>query len=320
MWSWLFSSSGSNDDLFINAVKDNLIDTENIKKILYRASEKKYFDRNLYPIPKMVYSPVWFSLNEEDVIFYIKNHDAKLSSIMSIEYNFKPNYKILNLQREDRRLNREIMKILVDHVISKIENDNIKKQNISNKIKENDSVKNLLYDEVSGNILSDENIVSVVLNEFRGIYKDERTNYKLIDELLFQEIINEMMRLNLVERYNIVGFWNGFSLIKFRDDDVIPEEIVIIGNRMRECLEPINNLMNNSNDELISEEKINIKRRTVGQTQEEKIQGNIKSKQSKRNKKMSELRSSNIIGGKKYKKNKNKKRKTKTRKTRKYKK
>ena len=128
--SW-FSSSSQNDDKFINAVKDNLIDTENIKIPLYRSSKRQYFDSENYPIPKMVYSPIWFALNKDDVIFYMKTYETtKTSSGIIVEYNLNPNYKILNLRKENRELDKQIMKILVDHVIDKIRNDNDKIRNI----------------------------------------------------------------------------------------------------------------------------------------------------------------------------------------------
>ena len=260
-WFSLTSKPEQNDDEFINAVVNNLIDTENINLNLYRASNRKYFDVENYPIPKMVDSPIWFALNRESVDFYMRTYDRKTKNfedeIIVNEYQLRPNYKILKIKDENKngQMDQELMKIIVDHVVYKIRNDEDKIKNIINKIKEDGNFKYLTHDENTQNILNDESILNNILNTFKGIYSDKRTNMKLIDELLFQEIINEMIRLNLIERYHIVGFWNGFTMNA--SPDPTPQEIIIINNKMKECLIPIDkkrkiyniNNKNNENDE-----------------------------------------------------------------------
>lgn len=305
--SW-FSSTSQNNDTFINAILDNLIDSENIPSHLYRASNRKYFDSEKYPMPKMAYSPIWFSLNAESVNFYARTYNKKSTKledeIIFFEYQLMPSYKILKIRNDDNSLNEELMKIIVDHIINKIKNDGNKMTNIINKLISNDKYKYLTHDEIEKNILNDSEIINKITNVFKGIYKNERTNDKFIDELLFQEIINEMMHLNIVERYNVVGFWNGYTMNE--SPDPTPEEIIIIANRMRECLTPIL-----SEDEIeIQEKNKNPKRVNIIKTQEEKIRRKEEKNKNKtkRNLMVTRIETENneIGGGKKYKKNKNK--------------
>ena len=322
MWGlfWPFSTRSQNNEgegAFIHAITSNLIDTESITKSLYRTSEKQYFDEEFYPRPKpnTNYSPIWFSLNEQDCLFYMKTHTSKLNSMILVNYSVKPDYKILNLRQENNQLNLEVMQILVDHVINVIQKDNIKSTNIINKMKTDNTVKGLIANKNDTAILQD------LLDRFKGIYQNTRTNYKLIDELLFQEIINEMIRLNLVKDLNIIGFWNGFSLIPYHNDDVIPEEIVIIANRMRECLQLIRVIDNSSPtiesvnpeppieeqpiEEPINKDQMNPKIKSIAQLNEKKkkkIKKKNEIKKNKRQEKLNSLRIPPYIGGKKYKK------------------
>jgi hypothetical protein len=268
MFSWLFTSR-NNDDNFINAIINNLIDTEDIRLNIYRASNRKYFDVQHYPIPKMPYSPIWFSLKKEDVESYVKTYDRNTKNpddeVIFLEYEFRPNYKILKIRNDDGQLNKELMKILVDHVVDKIKNDEDKKINILNQLKSDIKFKHWTYDQYSENLFSDTEIIKNVLNTFKGIYSNQRTSEKIIDELLFQEIINEMMRLNLIERYELVGFWNGFTVND--SPEPTPEEIIIIGNRMRDCLVPIVDLITidkKREREINSYERQNKRTRRIG--------------------------------------------------------
>ena len=292
MLSWLFPSR-NNDINF--AVRDNLIDTENITSHLYRASNRKYFDRENYPIPKMIYSPIWFSLNRESVDFYVRtyNRDGKHhdDEVIVLKYQLKPNYKILKMRNENEngQIDKELMKIIVDHVIYKIRNDKDKIKNIINKIKENVNLKYLTHDEYTQNILNDEEILNRVLNTFKGIYSNKRTNMKFIDELLFQEIINEMMHLNLIETCNIVGFWNGFTIND--SPDPTPQEIILINNRMRDCLIPMDKKRKLYNE--IESNQIEGNQIEGNQTEGNQIEGNERENKRKRQR-----------GGKKIKKSK----------------
>ena len=319
MLSWLWGSSRLQniDDKFINAIISNLIDTQDVQSNLYRVSDKQYFDDEKYPIPKMQYSPIWFSLDESSTKMYKGFRDQDK---IVLEYNFKPNYKILKMRNDNVEMNKPLMKIIVDYVINKILNDEDKIQNIIDKIKNNDTVAPLTGTNsvgVNGReriIFSDDEIINRVLNIFEGIYGDDRTGYKFIDELLFQEIINQMMRLNLIERYNIVGFWNGRTQ-SFAEYPT-PEEIIIIANRMRECLTPV---IKEQPQPIVLEQltKTKFKEANISKPQETKIREKTKKNKTERQSKLNKLRtqvlnesseSSEIIGGKKNKsKNKSKK-------------
>jgi hypothetical protein len=244
---WCQPSSQSENKIFIDAITENLIDTKNVveqgvKLPLYRASKIKYFDRNdYYPISKIDeysygYAPIWFALSKQSVIFYARtygrNSPVYEDNIIILEYKLKPNRKILKIRNEYGQINNNLMKIIVDHVINKIINDKtgIKKNNIIDKIKKSDDFIHLRES-------NDSIILNEIFNIFRGIYTNNRTGIKLVDELLFQEIINEMICLNLIETFNIVGFWIGFTLID--GPDPIEQEIIIIDNQMRDCLKPL---------------------------------------------------------------------------------
>ena len=204
MFSWFFQSKKNNDENnFTKAIIDNLINTENIPSNLFRASA--YFDVKNYPIPKKPYSPIWFSLYRNDVKGYANTYKVDTENpqntydrdtenpkkkIIIVEYIIiNPNYKIVNIRNDDNQINKPLMKIIVDYVVDKIRNDENKKKIILDTLKSKKKYNYLIHDEYSQNILSDTEIINRVLNIFKGIYSDNRTNEKILDELLFQEII-----------------------------------------------------------------------------------------------------------------------------------
>lgn len=330
MLSWFFSSSSLNNSEFTNAIVNNLIDTQDIINPLYRVSIRKYFDQEYYPIPKTVNSPIWFTLNVNDVISYLRqykqirtatfeninpqldeygiyyssNSDNENDNVI-VKYNLNPNYKILKLRLDNREMDKQTIKIIVEYIIDKIKNDSSKTAHLISRAKENEEIQPHLERN------DDTYILNYIFNEFKGIYNDKRTAVKFIDELLFQELVEQMEILNLIERYNIVGFWNGFSYINM-SDEVIPEELVIISSRMKECLSPM--IRHAEPLEQNQNQNQNIKTVNISKTMDEKIA--IKNKQNK-SKRDQELRTRrNINGGSKYK---NRKYKTKKYKTKKYK-
>lgn len=341
MFSWFFSSPDklTNDDKFINAIQEHLIDTQDIQLSLYRASRIKYFDSEHYPISKNINSPIWFTVKIYDVVnyfnnyytthmpicmenvipniekngYYILNISNNENNPKIIKYNLNPGYKILNLRLANGSIDSKTIKIIADYAIDKIRNDDSKKQYIIDRAKKDEE---LMLDIETGQKNNDVFILNNVIKHFEKIYNDDRTGIRLADELLFEEIIFQMVRLNLVQRFNIVGFWNGYSNI-FEGRDPVPEEMIIINSRMRECLTPMVKTVDPIQVNPIQVNPVqqeSIKKVNIVEPQEEKIKKNMQQKKKKRGSELDRLRKN---GGKnkKTKKIKNKKVKTKKIKT-----
>lgn len=312
LFSWVYSG---NDINFTNAIVENLIDTENIQTHLYRTSESKHFDMKNYPIPKPIptnhvqISPIWFSLNREEAEKYKRTFEeleenSHENKFIILEYFVKSGYKLLNLKKSDGEINNSLLQILVDYVINQLKNNTDKINYFIDRCKEEEFkyLSKYNYNDAKNHIFE----------LFRNVYTENR-NSRLIDELVFKEIISEMDNKNLIRTHNIVGFWNGYTMIVGAFSDIIPEEIIIMSSRMEECLIP---MVENSQKMEEEENKKNIKNVNISKIQNEErrnkfLEKGKKGRQLTANRKRQEIidESSEIYGGKtnKNKKIKNKK-------------